>query len=108
MMALAVRLMWCLLWLHVGCPRVAGPITSAALGVLFASRKGAGHRKLGYPQFLKALGSLAEESGADVWGAAAELQARYRQQQREAREQQQAQLLATGAGGQVRSVCISK
>lgn len=89
-----------------GCihPRVAGPITSAALGVLFASRKGAGHRRLGYPQFLKALGALAEESGADLWGAAAELQARYRQQQREAREQQQAQLLSHLQ--QVRRACV--
>ncbi len=61
--------------LPVGYPRTAGPITFAAVGVLFANRK-------------------------------------YRQQQREAKEQlaqllSQVQHVATGAGGQVRCVCIS-
>ncbi|GLC33031.1 hypothetical protein PLESTM_000016400, partial [Pleodorina starrii] len=47
-----------------------GPLSIVSVDLVFTKCKAPGSRKMGYPQFLKALAALAEESGADVWAAA--------------------------------------
>ncbi|GIM11244.1 hypothetical protein Vretimale_14774, partial [Volvox reticuliferus] len=47
-----------------------GPLSIVSVDLVFTKCKAPGTRKMGYPQFLRALAALAEESGADVWSAA--------------------------------------